>query len=69
MRTGFHNQNTNEIYATFDLVDETDDASISLEEWKKFGKSNKFALDNRQAIEDRLTNALESSFFDTDSKY
>ena len=82
MRIGFHNQATAGIKKTFDLVDETDvkDGSISLDEWIKFGKSNKFNLDNPvpdnrisipiiPIIEDRLTNALESSFFDTDGKY
>ena len=69
MRTGFHNENTNEIKDTFNLVDETGDGSISLDEWIEFGKSNKFNLDNRQVIVDRLTNALESKFFKTDSKY
>ena len=69
MRTGFHNENTNEIKDTFDDIDKTSDGSISLDEWIKFGKSNKFNFDTRQAIVDRLTNALKSNFFDTDSKY
>ena len=76
MRIGFHNEATSGIKNIFDLVDETvvKDGSISLDEWIKFGKSNKFNLDNpvpdtRQAIEDRLTNALESSDFGTEGKY
>ena len=65
LQTGYHDQNTANIKLGFDSIDEDKNGFITLEELLKFSKSN---FDNRQGIQDRLTNALASSHFGTNGK-
>ena len=73
MKTGYHDQNTADIKDVFDLIDEDTNGFISFVEWTNFATSNAalniINLDNRQAIQDRLSNALLSSHFVTAGTY
>ena len=73
MKTGYHNQNTADIKVVFDEIDKDTNGFISRVEWMNFATSNAalkiINLDNRQAIQDRLSNALHSSHFETVGKY
>ena len=73
MKTGYHDQNTADIKDVFDVIDKDTNGFIRFEEWMSFATSNAalniINLDNRQAIQDRLSNALLSSHFETVGKY
>ena len=73
LKTGYHDQNTADIKDVFDLIDEDTNGFISFVEWTNFATSNAalniINLDNRQAIQDRLSNALLSSHFETAGTY
>ena len=66
LQTAFHDQNTANIKISFDFIDEDKNGFISFEEMKKF---QTLGPNNRQGIQDRLTNALASSYFETTGKY
>ena len=66
LQTAYHDQNTANIKIGFDFIDEDKNGFISFEEMKKF---QKLGPNNRQGIQDRLTNALASSYFETTGKY
>ena len=63
LETGYHDQNTANLKIGFDFIDKDGDGFISPAELKKSTKSN-----TRQGIQDRLSNALASSYFETNGK-